>query len=180
MHPQEAVHRASAPARKARPADTTRAAYTEAGAALFQLVRQLEVSLPRLARLPVSQGRMALLRSLALLGPRNLSELARERGVSRQGVQRLADVLEAEGLASGMPDPRNARAKRLTLTEHGERVYRELALAEARELNALSTGLSAADLRAATRVLRLLASRERKPAPGAGAQRERSPSRETS
>ena len=162
MHPQEASHRASASAPKARPADAQRVAYTEAGAALFQLIRQLEASLPRLPQLPVSQGRMALLRSLALLGPRNLSELARERGVSRQGVQRLADALEAEGLASGMPDPRNARAKRLTLTEQGVRVYRDLALAEARELNALSAGLSAAELRAATRVIRLLASRERR------------------
>jgi DNA-binding MarR family transcriptional regulator len=167
MYPQEAhrkgsTGKGSAAAPQARPAGAPRVAYTEAGAALFELIRQLEASLPRLAQLPVSQGRMALLRSLALLGPRNLSELARERGVSRQGVQRLADALEAEGLASGMPDPRNARAKRLTLTERGVRVYRDLALAEARELNALSTGLSAADLRAATRVLRLLASRERR------------------
>jgi DNA-binding MarR family transcriptional regulator len=162
MYPQEAPRKGSTAAPKARPAGAPRVAYTEAGAALFELIRQLEASLPRLAQLPVSQGRMALLRSLALLGPRNLSELARERGVSRQGVQRLADALEAEGLASGMPDPRNARAKRLTLTEQGVRLYRDLALAEARELNALSTGLSAADLRAATRVLRLLASRERR------------------
>ncbi len=150
------------PAPSARPADAPRVAYTEAGAALFRLIRQLESSLPRLVQLPVSQGRMALLRSLALLGPRNLSALARERGVSRQGVQRLADALEAEGLASSMPDPRNGRAKRLALTEQGVRTYREFALAEARELNALSAGLSAADLRAATRVLHLLATRERR------------------
>jgi DNA-binding MarR family transcriptional regulator len=145
-----------------RPADASRVAYTEAGAALFRLLRELESSLPRLAPLPISQGRMALLRSLALLGPRNLSALARERGVSRQGVQRLADALEAEGLATSTPEPRNARAKRLALTEQGLRAYRELALAEARELNALSAGLSPADLRAATRVLHLLATRARR------------------
>ncbi len=160
MQPHESPFRAPAPS--ARPVGAQRIAYTEVGAALFQLIRQLESSLPHLAQLPVSQGRMALLRSLALLGPRNLSELARERGVSRQGVQRLADALEAEGLASGTPDPRNARAKRLALTDRGVRAYRELALAEARELNALSAGLSAADLRAATRVLRLLATRARR------------------
>jgi DNA-binding MarR family transcriptional regulator len=102
---------------------------------------------------------MALLRSLALRGPRNLSELARERGVSRQGVQRLADALEAEGLARSSPDPRNARAKRLVLTETGLAAYQALARAEADELNALAAGLSPTDLRAATRVLRLLARR---------------------
>jgi DNA-binding MarR family transcriptional regulator len=144
-----------------RPAEASRVAYTEAGVALFHLLRQLETSLPLLSKRPISRGRMALLRSLALRGPRNLSELARERGVSRQGVQRLADALEAEGLARSAPDPRSARAKQLALTEAGLGAYRDLALQEARELNALAAGLSLADLRAATRVLRLLAGRGR-------------------
>lgn len=158
MQTQEAP-RKSAPATPRN--EASRVAFTEAGVALFHLLRQLESSLPRLSPLPVSQGRMALLRSLALRGPRNLSELARERGVSRQGVQRLADALEAEGLAQGAPDPRSARAKRLALTEQGLAAYRELALQEARELNTLAAGISPADLRSATRVLRLLASRGR-------------------
>jgi penicillin-insensitive murein endopeptidase len=85
-------------------------AFTEAGVALFHLLRQLESSLPHLAPLPVSKGRMALLRSLALRGPRNLSELARERGVSRQGVQRLADKAPTTGwhglLVGDMSQPR--------------------------------------------------------------------------
>jgi len=158
------VQTQEAPRKSAPPAVRTeapRVAFTEAGVALFHLLRQLETALPRLSPLPVSNGRMALLRSLALRGPRNLSELARERGVSRQGVQRLADALEAEGLAQGAPDPRSARAKRLALTDEGLAAYRELALREARELNALAAGLSPSDLRAATRVLRLLASRGR-------------------
>jgi DNA-binding MarR family transcriptional regulator len=149
-------------ARPAPRSEATRVAYTEAGVALFHLLRQLETSLPLLSQLPVSHGRMALLRSLALRGPRNLSELARERGVSRQGVQRLADALEAEGLAASTTDPRSARAKRLALTEAGLAAYRELALQEARELNALAASLAPSDLHAATRVLRLLASRARR------------------
>src|SRR5262245_13926627 len=152
------------PRERTRPAprgDAGRVAYTEAGVALFHLLRQLETSLPLLSQLPVSHGRMALPRSLALRGPRNLSELARERGVSRQGVQRLADALEAEGLARSATDPRNARAKRLALTEAGLAAYRELAQQEARDLNALAASLAPADLRAATRVLRLLAARAR-------------------
>ena len=142
-------------------AEAARVAYTEAGVALFHLLRQLETSLPLLSQLPISHGRMALLRSLALRGPRNLSELARERGVSRQGVQRLADALESEGLARSKPDPRSARAKRLELTEAGLAAYRELAQQEARELNARASGIAPAELRIATRVLRLLSGRQR-------------------
>jgi DNA-binding MarR family transcriptional regulator len=139
--------------------DAARVAFTEGGVALFHLLRGLEAALPLLAHLPVSHGRMALLRSLALRGPRNLSELARERGVSRQGVQRLADALVAEGLARSAKDPRSARAKRLELTEAGLAAYRELAQQEARALNGLAAGLSPAELRTAGRVLHLLASR---------------------
>ena len=147
------------PAPRSSPrAEAPRVAYTEAGVALFQLLRELESALPQLSALPVSPGRMALLRSLALRGPRNLSELARERGVSRQGVQRLAEALEGEGLARSRADPRNARAKRLELSEAGLSAYRALAGEEARVLNALAAGLSPAELRTATRVLRVLAS----------------------
>src|SRR5262245_37643996 len=135
VQPHEASTR---PAGAPPSAEAPRVAFTEAGVALFLLLRELEASWPRLARLPVSSGRMALLRSLALRGPRNLSELARERGVSRQGVQRLADALEADGLARSTPDPRSARAKQLALTEAGLQAYRELALQEARELNGLA------------------------------------------
>jgi DNA-binding MarR family transcriptional regulator len=140
---------------------TDRVAYTEAGASLFQLLRQLEVSLPRLARLPVSQGRMAILRTLALHGPLHLSEIARLRSVSRQGVQRLAELLEREGLVRSRSHPRTPRARLLELSEAGAHAYRELARQEARELNALAAGLSPAELRAATKVLRLLAERQR-------------------
>jgi DNA-binding MarR family transcriptional regulator len=146
----------SQPSPPTRP-DAARVAYTEAGVALFHLLRQLEVSLAALQKLPVSPGRMALLRSLALHGPRHPSELARERGVSRQGVQRLADAMLAEGLARSVPDPGDARLKRIELTGAGLAAYRELAQREARELNALAAGLAPADLRTATRVLRMLA-----------------------
>jgi DNA-binding MarR family transcriptional regulator len=146
----------------ARPAPTLpRAAYTEAGASLFQLLRQLEISLPLLSPLPVSHGRMSILRALALHGPLHLSEIARLRAVSRQGVQRLAELLEREGLVQSRSHPRTARARLLELTEEGARAYRELARHEARGLNALAAGLSPAELRAATKVLRLLAERQR-------------------
>jgi DNA-binding MarR family transcriptional regulator len=143
-----------------------RVAYTEPGAALYQLLRELEASLPRLSALPVSHGRMGLLRTLALHGPLHGSEVARLRGVSRQGVLRLAEALEQEGLVRTRPHPGNARARLLELTEAGAQAYRRLAVQEARELNELAVGLGPGELRAATRVLRSLSARDRE-APGA-------------
>lgn len=143
-----------------RAAVTERVAYTEAGATLFQLLRQLELSLSLLSQRPVSQGRMAVLRCLALHGPLNLSEIARLRGVSRQGVQRLAEALEQDGLVRASSPARPPRAKRLELSDAGARAYREFAGQEARELNALAAGLSPEELRGATRVLRLLLDRQ--------------------
>jgi len=154
-----------APARQRPTSSTERIAYTEAGASLFQLLRQLELSQPALSLLPVSHGRMAILRTLALHGPLHLSEIARHRAVSRQGVQRLAELLEREGLVKSRSHPRTPRAKLLELTALGAHAYRELARQEARELNALAAGLSPAELRDATRVLRLLAERQRSAGP---------------
>jgi DNA-binding MarR family transcriptional regulator len=159
--PLQTPLRAAKPPQRRWPATPERAAYTEAGAALFQLLRELEAAQPLLARLPVSHGRMAVLRTLALHGPRNLSQIARLRAVSRQGVQRLADALEAEGLVERTPDPHSRRAKRLALSEAGVRAYRELAQREARALNALAAGFSPSELHSATRVLRGLATRRR-------------------
>ena len=55
--------------------------------------------------------------------------------------------------------------RRLELTEAGAQAYRRLAAQEARDLNGMAAGLAPGELRAATRVLRSLAERDRE-APG--------------
>ncbi|MGQ4388957.1 MarR family winged helix-turn-helix transcriptional regulator [Streptomyces sp. SAS_270] len=51
--------------------------------------------------------------------PLPVSGIARVMGMTRQGVQRVADLLVREGLAEYLPNPAHRRAKLLTPTEQG-------------------------------------------------------------
>jgi DNA-binding MarR family transcriptional regulator len=52
-------------------------------------------------------------------GTGSVAEIARETGYARQSVQRLADVLVADGLATYAPDPADRRRQIITLTAKG-------------------------------------------------------------
>jgi DNA-binding MarR family transcriptional regulator len=101
-------------------------------------------------------GAFGFLRSLAVLGPLTVPQIARMRPTSRQRMQRLADELAAEGLVSFIDNPKHRRSKRVQLTARGAARYREM---DARLLAIASTmgaALSEADIRAATEVVRQL------------------------
>ena len=54
----------------------------------------------------------------AVLGePLTVAGIAREMGITRQSVQRVADILAERGLARYLPNPAHRRAKLLTPTE---------------------------------------------------------------
>ena len=55
-----------------------------------------------------------------------VSDIARETGYARQSVQRLADVLVADGLATYAPDPKDRRRQFITLTAKGSAVLAEM------------------------------------------------------
>lgn len=59
-------------------------------------------------------------------GPHSVAAAARRLGLARQSVQRVANDLLAEGLASASPDPNDARAPRLALTPRGEALVADL------------------------------------------------------
>lgn len=101
-------------------------------------------------------GAFGFMRSLALLGPLTVPQIAQMRPTSRQRMQRLADELAAEGLVKFIDNPRHRRSKLVQLTPEGEARYREL---DARLLGiALSVGtaLGEADLRRTIEVVRAL------------------------
>jgi DNA-binding MarR family transcriptional regulator len=52
-------------------------------------------------------------------GPNTVSGVAREMGLARQSVQRVADLLVSHDLAEYQPNPAHARAKLLASTEAG-------------------------------------------------------------
>src|SRR5215475_2604730 len=71
-------------------------------------------------------GAFGFMRSLALLGPLTVPQIAEMRPTSRQRMQRLADELAAEGLVEFINNPKHRRSKLVRLTPRGQARYREL------------------------------------------------------
>jgi DNA-binding MarR family transcriptional regulator len=62
--------------------------------------------------------------------PHSVAETARLMGITRQGVQRVADQLVERGLAEYRPNPAHRRAKLLACTEAGHWAIRQIALVQ--------------------------------------------------
>jgi DNA-binding MarR family transcriptional regulator len=101
-------------------------------------------------------GAFGFMRSLALLGPLTVPQIAEMRPTSRQRMQRLADELAADGLVDLIDNPKHRRSKLVQLTRKGEARYSKL---NARLLEIASTmgdALSEADVRKTTENVRQL------------------------
>ena len=101
-------------------------------------------------------GAFGFMRSLALLGPLTVPQIAQMRPTSRQRMQRLADELAAEGLVEFIDNPKHRRSKLAQLTRKGDARYREL---NARFLVIASTvgvDLREADVRKTSEIVRQL------------------------
>ena len=84
----------------------------------------------------------------AVLGePRSVSEIAREMGLTRQSVQRVADLVVARGLAAYADNPAHRRAKLVTLTGPGRDAIARIDPQHATAAAALVRELGAARLR---------------------------------
>jgi DNA-binding MarR family transcriptional regulator len=59
-------------------------------------------------------------------GQTSVAAIAKSTGYSRQGVQRLADALVAEGSARYRPDESDRRRQRLELTEPGAAAFEQM------------------------------------------------------
>ena len=62
--------------------------------------------------------------------PRSVADVGRRMGVTRQSVQRIADVLVDRGLAEYRPNPAHRRAKLLACTEAGYWAIRRISIAQ--------------------------------------------------
>ena len=100
-------------------------------------------------------------------GPASVAQIARRLHLARQSVQRVADLLEADGIASYEDNPVHRRAKLLRLTPRGADALRKIQAAQRRWANALGAEIGERDLRQASkvlaRVLESLASRPLRP-----------------
>ncbi|RUM25758.1 MarR family transcriptional regulator [Rhizobium vallis] len=83
----------------------------------------------------------------------SVAQIARALGLARQGVQRLADVLESEGLISYADNPHHQRAKLVQLTAEGAARLGAIEIAQARWANELGAAFTSAELNSACAVM---------------------------
>lgn len=91
--------------------------------------------------------------------PKTVSEVARDLGLARQSVQRLADALVAEGVANYHDNPAHARAKLFAPTEAGLAAINRLASGQALWANAVTYSVDVADLANCLSTMRQLIAR---------------------
>ena len=101
-------------------------------------------------------GAFGFMRSLALVGPLTVPQIAEMRPTSRQRMQRLADELAAEGLVEFIDNPKHRRSKLVRLTRKGDARYRELSARFLAIASTMGVDLSEADIRKATEIVRQL------------------------
>lgn len=85
--------------------------------------------------------------------PASVADVARRLSQARQGVQRLADEMVRDGLATYHPNPKHARAKLLAPTEQGATAYRKLMEQQAKWVEAMSADMRLADIAGARALL---------------------------
>ena len=99
--------------------------------------------------------------------PRTVAEVGRQMGMTRQGVQRIADLLTEHGLAEYRPNPAHRRAKLLACSEAGYSAIGRIALAQHPWANRIAAQVGADDLNEAlTTMRRLISVLEADEAPG--------------
>lgn len=101
-------------------------------------------------------GAFGFMRSLALLGPLTVPQIAEMRPTSRQRMQRLADELAAEGLVEFIDNPKHRRSKLVRLTPKGDARYRELNTGLLSIASTMGVALSKPVIRKTTEIVRHL------------------------
>lgn len=85
-----------------------------------------------------------------------VAAIARTMGITRQSVQRVADLLVGKGLAEYVPNPAHRRAKLLRPTEEGRAAVRRIEPGHAALAARLAAELGEAELAETVRVLERL------------------------
>ncbi len=155
--------------------------YTKSGKALTVLVleafrfngRRLAAGDRLTKPLKLSSARWQVLGAIEER-PLPVAQIARNMGLSRQSVQRLADSLEKERVIEYVPNPDHKRAKLVYLTERGRSVMKKLGQSQIRWSNRIAAGASPQEIEAALaliRKLRLRLEADRRSQDGVGRQR---------
>lgn len=91
-----------------------------------------------------------------LRAPLPVAGIAREMGITRQAVQRIADILAENGMVEYLPNPAHRRAKLVAPTEEGREAVRRIGPAHAAFADRLCEALGDARAAEAHRILEAL------------------------
>ncbi|MEM7068734.1 MAG: MarR family winged helix-turn-helix transcriptional regulator [Pseudomonadota bacterium] len=136
-------------------------AVTELILDVFRLNGRLLIAGDRLvADLGLTSARWQVLGAIAYAErPEPVSWHARNMGVHRQGVQRIVNELEKEGIVEFQPNPHHKRAHLVVLSTKGKNLFEQALKIQAPWVNALSTDLTSKEISAAKAVVKQLTAR---------------------
>src|SRR5262249_38239540 len=117
-------------------------------------------------------GAFGFMRSLTLIGPLTVPQIAQMRPTSRQRMQRLADELAADGLVEFIDNARHRRSKLVRLTRKGDARYRELSARFLAIASTMGDELSEADIRETAEIVRRLSDEAKGALGAAGVEHE--------
>jgi len=108
----------------------------------------------------LSSARWQVLSAVARsVQPMPVAWVARDMGLTRQSVQRVADDLEAAGLISFQPNPHHKRAPVLLLTEKGQRAFAAITAKQVPWVNRLAEEAKVGEIETAIDILQMLCRR---------------------
>ncbi len=128
---------------------------------VFRLNGRLQLAGDRLvSELGLTSARWQILGAIAYADrPESVAWHARAMGVHRQGVQRIVNELNREGVVEFQPNPHHKRAHLVVLTQRGRKLYQAAIARQIPWVNELSEGLSSEDIATAQNLIGRLTAR---------------------
>jgi len=128
---------------------------------LTALIREIRTAFNKLksvsealhADLEITPSMRAVLQALVVKAPQTVPEIAKDRGVSRQHVQKIMNVLLEDGLVRAEDNPKHKRSDVYRPTPLGERMFAEMQARETAPMATLADALPDREVAAATRLL---------------------------
>ena len=107
----------------------------------------------------VTTAQRAVLERLTRGGPATVPQIARERSVSRQHVQTMADALQGSGLVEWRDNPGHKRSQLLALSEKGAQFFAQVQQRERALVQELLAGIDDEQMDGARQTLEQLSAR---------------------
>ena len=136
------------------------AKHTAAGAVLTELIIpiiQLEAHFSRAGEAIAASAGQTMARWLTMEmvaeRPATVAQVARRLGLTRQSVQRIADLLKKDGLTAYVDNPAHQTSRLIQLTPPGRQTLRTIQAAQRAWSNGVGARIGVANLRQASRVV---------------------------